>query len=367
MRDSSVESSVLYCYFFFSSRRRHTRWPRDWSSDVCSSDLVGVSFGDAGRMYEVETYEIDGTEYVWGSDVFKLPKIVHTATFSDQRYQTENYRLFVKIVLARVARDIDLTASEQVLISTGVPADQTRENAVKLIKDSFLEGNGDREGLHRVTVEKEEYAINVADVLITSQPLATVLSYYLDEQGLVKDKSIVEKKIAVIDVGGGTTDLDTLLHFNRQQNHVSKPTGFRDVYHDIRNYIKRESEGGNVEINDYHLLHTIEKAERQAKEDDRDPVYMYRISDKTSPVDFTQAYYASLNKIGMAINQFIADQWSDIKQFDRVFLVGGSAKRLAPYIKILDNPDFPKDPGMSNVEGYYNFGVSSAKKAASKK
>src|SRR5690625_6559322 len=25
--------------FFVSSRRRHTRWPRDWSSDVCSSDL----------------------------------------------------------------------------------------------------------------------------------------------------------------------------------------------------------------------------------------------------------------------------------------------------------------------------------------
>src|SRR5690625_7054304 len=28
----------LVCVFF-SSRRRHTRWPRDWSSDVCSSDL----------------------------------------------------------------------------------------------------------------------------------------------------------------------------------------------------------------------------------------------------------------------------------------------------------------------------------------
>src|SRR6266508_6815499 len=26
--------------FFFSGRRRHTRWPRDWSSDVCSSDLA---------------------------------------------------------------------------------------------------------------------------------------------------------------------------------------------------------------------------------------------------------------------------------------------------------------------------------------
>src|SRR5437870_7559270 len=30
-------------FFFFSSRRRHTRWPRDWSSDVCSSDLTASS------------------------------------------------------------------------------------------------------------------------------------------------------------------------------------------------------------------------------------------------------------------------------------------------------------------------------------
>src|SRR5205809_7427940 len=30
---------VIFFYFFFSSRRRHTRCSRDWSSDVCSSDL----------------------------------------------------------------------------------------------------------------------------------------------------------------------------------------------------------------------------------------------------------------------------------------------------------------------------------------
>src|SRR5437870_273353 len=30
-------------FFFFSSRRRHTRWPRDWSSDVCSSDLARLA------------------------------------------------------------------------------------------------------------------------------------------------------------------------------------------------------------------------------------------------------------------------------------------------------------------------------------
>src|SRR5207245_3180493 len=41
---SMYQSSVLYLHgflflFFFSSRRRHTRCYRDWSSDVCSSDL----------------------------------------------------------------------------------------------------------------------------------------------------------------------------------------------------------------------------------------------------------------------------------------------------------------------------------------
>src|SRR5690606_39333654 len=31
---------AFFFFFFFSSRRRHTRFSRDWSSDVCSSDLV---------------------------------------------------------------------------------------------------------------------------------------------------------------------------------------------------------------------------------------------------------------------------------------------------------------------------------------
>src|SRR5699024_11486079 len=34
---------VLLFVFFFSSRRRHTRSKRDWSSDVCSSDLRAAS------------------------------------------------------------------------------------------------------------------------------------------------------------------------------------------------------------------------------------------------------------------------------------------------------------------------------------
>src|SRR5258705_6173228 len=35
---------TIYVFFFFSSRRRHTRCLSDWSSDVCSSDLESASY-----------------------------------------------------------------------------------------------------------------------------------------------------------------------------------------------------------------------------------------------------------------------------------------------------------------------------------
>src|SRR5436309_2516575 len=58
-------SSSLTVTFFFSSSRRHTRFSRDWSSDVCSSDLValiGKTEGNGGandftRGYATSSYQ----------------------------------------------------------------------------------------------------------------------------------------------------------------------------------------------------------------------------------------------------------------------------------------------------------------------
>src|SRR5690606_39815853 len=52
-------------FFFFSSRRRHTRFSRDWSSDVCSSDLKVVDLliehnllSDISDIYQLNEKEI---------------------------------------------------------------------------------------------------------------------------------------------------------------------------------------------------------------------------------------------------------------------------------------------------------------------
>src|SRR5699024_11680810 len=56
-------------FFFFSSRRRHTRSKRDWSSDVCSSDLGATIGSDVPFCVHGETAIASGR----GEIVEKLP------------------------------------------------------------------------------------------------------------------------------------------------------------------------------------------------------------------------------------------------------------------------------------------------------
>src|SRR5690606_40675311 len=63
--------SVFCCFFFFSSRRRHTRFSRDWSSDVCSSDLASVraTTGSARQLGDLACVEVAPVRVLrwWGS------------------------------------------------------------------------------------------------------------------------------------------------------------------------------------------------------------------------------------------------------------------------------------------------------------
>src|SRR2546430_7334705 len=52
-------SEDVVFFFFFSSRRRHTRFDCDWSSDVCSSDLLNDK-----AAFEATPIFVDGTLYL---------------------------------------------------------------------------------------------------------------------------------------------------------------------------------------------------------------------------------------------------------------------------------------------------------------
>src|SRR5690606_40166982 len=69
-------------FFFFSSRRRHTRFSRDWSSDVCSSDLAAM--GVPRSMLP----EIRSSSEVYGEAVGKLGGIPVAGDLGDQQAAT---------------------------------------------------------------------------------------------------------------------------------------------------------------------------------------------------------------------------------------------------------------------------------------
>src|SRR5256712_13090269 len=50
---SEVGDEITASIFFFSSRRRHTKSDRDWSSDVCSSDLADELLVGGGQLAEL--------------------------------------------------------------------------------------------------------------------------------------------------------------------------------------------------------------------------------------------------------------------------------------------------------------------------
>src|SRR5207245_5838166 len=68
--------------FFFSSRRRHTRCYRDWSSDVCSSDLAK----DGAGQHEEELLRGEPEHQAHGEDAHeRLPHLRHEVAYEPER------------------------------------------------------------------------------------------------------------------------------------------------------------------------------------------------------------------------------------------------------------------------------------------
>src|SRR2546422_5719649 len=65
----------MFCFFFFSSRRRHTRCSRDWSSDVCSSDLLVETVSGTDAKFFQATQVVDEARHTEVIDRYLRDKL----------------------------------------------------------------------------------------------------------------------------------------------------------------------------------------------------------------------------------------------------------------------------------------------------
>src|SRR5690625_4352991 len=117
--------------FFFSSRRRHTRWPRDWSSDVCSSDLPITVPNVLPKFVKSTINKIRVTL------LCQNPLILNTSSDTFSKSRTLGLRMNAWTIPATIPaaingfKDVKGAATNAVIIVSGCPnatADPSAEN-----------------------------------------------------------------------------------------------------------------------------------------------------------------------------------------------------------------------------------------------
>src|SRR5690625_5439845 len=117
----SVFLSNSLIFFSFSSRRRHTRWPRVWSSDVCSSDLRFQCHAATFMLLTLLlSFAVQGCykeEFPGNPTVALVVKTLNNPFFNDMQDGAEEMarKLELNLIVQAAEREIDVEQQVQIV------------------------------------------------------------------------------------------------------------------------------------------------------------------------------------------------------------------------------------------------------------
>lgn len=298
-------------------------------SYIAEFSKVGTSYSDVEelKLNEYTSADYKKETYVWGEDVKKVTGAMTTYS-QNNRYQNKFYQL---VSLFAIYEALGSGKKfDNVLVVTGVPSDEKGTQAESELVDSLV-------GTHTINGKK----IEIVEVIVLPQPLGTVMSLYLDNEGYIKDEKFQTGRIGIVDVGTGTTDLDIVQSLRRQDDYKSIGLGMMDVYTNIEKNLKSK---GVTNI-------SIPKIEEGWK------LGVYKTSER-HVTSFGEHKQKAVEDVFKFIEQGINLSWKDLKSFDKLILTGGGAMTFKKHFDryIDDVYDIPSNPQTANVEGFYNFG-----------
>ncbi|HLO12796.1 MAG TPA: plasmid segregation protein ParM [Pseudoneobacillus sp.] len=312
-------------------------WVKVWGARKCLvfpsyiADLekVGTTYNDVAdlKLNEYTDAEYKKETYVWGEDVKQVQGAISTYS-QNNRYANKFYQL---VSLFAIYEALGTGKKfDNVLVVTGVPTDEKGTPAEQELIESLI-------GTHIINGKK----IEIVEVVVLPQPLGTVMSLYLDNDGYIKDSKYQTAKIGIIDVGTGTTDLDVIYSLRRQDSHKSITYGMMDIFTNVATYLKKKAVS----------IISIPKIEEGWK------LGVYKESER-HVTSFGEYKRKAVEDVFKYISEGISLLWKNLKIFDILILTGGGAMTFKSHFdKYIDDIyDIPEKPQTANVEGFYNYG-----------
>lgn len=292
---------------------------------------------DSYDLHEYESHLFEGERYVWGEDIHLSQHPLSSYTAQD-RYESKPYRLLVDFTLTELVGESDEMI--EVVLVTGCPSSEKGSKRLEeQLKKAFV-------GTKVIKRNGKEVMIKVLEggFGVLAQPVGTLMNLYLDDTGAkVVRPEFFEEKIAILDIGGGTTDADLLVRMSPViEKRESIKLGMNYAYERIADWINRENPSANA---------SPTSVERQL----RDGSNTYKISSRRS-MDIKEIKEKTYTELAENIINRVNQRWRERDSFDRIILTGGGAEALFPYFKQWEKDvDIVEDSQKGNALGFLKF------------
>lgn len=318
------------------------------SSFLDNEDLgdQSISLFDSNlRVSEYKTNFDPDFTYAWGEDLYQAHskgEFIDTINF-DNRYQTDEFRLLASFAIGELAKDFEEAKKGilEVIIVTGVPTNDFNQTSAKEIIN-VLQGD------HNITVDGESLNVRVKEVKVLPQPVGTVYDEVLEDEGYLENENYLNEHVAVVDIGGGTILIDTIINMNLSGGErAQKEGGAYKIYENIVH--KCAQRNINISVSD------LEQILRSQKEN-----YVYQ-PNKNEMHDITEEVRKEIRKYTRELNNTINTTLKSTSKIDTLLFTGGGSNLINQ--KEIENKFphaiFVSNSETANVNGFYKYGLAS--------
>ena len=285
--------------------------------------------------------------YAWGEDLYQAHSkgsFIDTIQF-EGRYDTHEFKLLASFAIAELAKEFKKAKDSilEVTIVTGVPTNDFNESSVKGIMN-VLKGD------HNITVNDDSLNVRVNEVKVLPQPVGTVYNEMLNHEGYLQEESYLNEQITIVDIGGGTILIDTLVNMNLSDtDRTQKESGAYKVYDTIANNCAKDNLPGITNSNIERILR-----------DSTDEKYFFK-PNKNESYDITKHARKAKVKYTRDLINIVNTTLKGTSNIDTFLFTGGGANLIyqEEILNVFKHAIFVNDSEVANVNGFYKYGLAS--------